>query len=167
MNISTTIIMVLVFLLVLNIRASITRQSNQVPQVSHIVIGENTNADDLYGSSNAPYINSLADNGAKFINSHGLFHPSQLDYLALFSGSNQSATNDGLIFTPFTTPNLGRELIDAIKTYATYSEGLPSVDYNGNASGRYVRKHNPAANWMRIDLTLHPIRLIVDHFVGI
>ncbi len=134
----------------LNISTHAVGQSNMVPQFSHIVIviGENTNASSVYGSPNAPYINMLADNGAKFTDSHGLFHPSQPDYLALFSGSNQGITNDALITTVFTTPNLGRELLDALKTYTTYSEGLPSIGFNGNASGKYVRKHNPAANWM-------------------
>lgn len=137
-------------LLLLQIPIDVAGQPNTVPQFSHIVvvIGENTDAKAVFGNANAPYINALANNGAKFTNSKALFHPSQPNYLGLFSGSNQGVMTDMLITTPFTTPNLGSELISALKTYSTYSEGLPAVGYNGKASGKYVRKHNPGANWM-------------------
>ena len=123
---------------------------NPVPPYSHIivVIGENTNASSVFGNSNAPYINSLAATGAKFTNSFALFHPSQPNYIALYSGSNQGITNDNYISNKFTTANLGRELIDAGKTYITYSEDLPYAGFDGNSSGLYERKHNPAASWM-------------------
>ena len=121
-----------------------------VPVFSHIVvvIGENTSAGSVFGSSSAPYINALANAGAKFTNSFALTHPSQPNYLQLYSGSNQGVTDDSYITTKFTTANLGRELINAGKSYTTYSEGLPSVGYDGSTSGLYARKHNPAANWM-------------------
>ena len=121
-----------------------------VPVFSHIVvvIGENTSAGSVFGSSSAPYINALANAGAKFTNSFALTHPSQPNYLQLYSGSNQGVTDDSYITTKFTTANLGRELINAGKSYTTYSEGLPSVGYDGATSGLYARKHNPAANWM-------------------
>jgi hypothetical protein len=124
--------------------------ANAVPVFSHIVvvIGENTSASSVFGSSSAPYINALANAGAKFTNSFALTHPSQPNYLQLYSGSNQGVTDDSYITTKFTTANLGRELINAGKSYTTYSEGLPSVGYDGATSGLYARKHNPAANWM-------------------
>ena len=123
---------------------------NPVPIFSHIVvvIGENTSAGSVFGSSSAPYINALANAGAKFTNSFALTHPSQPNYLQLYSGSNQGSTDDSYITTKFNTANLGAELITVGKTYTTYSEGLPSVGYDGSSSGLYVRKHNPAANWM-------------------
>ncbi|WP_264521517.1 alkaline phosphatase family protein [Flavobacterium sp. N1994] len=129
---------------------SATAIFSQVPSFSHIVIvvGENTASTAVFGSSNAPYINALAAQGAKFTNSFALSHPSQPNYLQLYSGSNQGVTTDGAIASKFTTANLGSELITAGKTYITYSDGLPSVGYDGTSSGSYVRKHNPAANWM-------------------
>ncbi|MEO6490481.1 MAG: alkaline phosphatase family protein [Ferruginibacter sp.] len=124
--------------------------SQTVPSLSHIVvvIGENTAAASVFGNANAPYINAVAAQGAAFTNSYAITHPSQPNYLQLYSGSNQGITNDNLILTKFTTPNLGAELIQAFKSYTTYSDGLPSVGYDGATSGNYVRKHNPAANWM-------------------
>ncbi|MFN0214799.1 MAG: PKD domain-containing protein [Saprospiraceae bacterium] len=131
---------------------------NPVPAYDHIVVvvGGKANADAVFGNPNAPYINSLANNGAKFSNSYAVFNPSQPNYLALYSGSNQGITNDNLITSAFTTDNLGRELIDANKSYTTYSEGLPSVGFNGPINGNYVRIHNPAANWMGIGLNQIP-----------
>lgn len=123
---------------------------SQVPQFSHIVIvvGENTSSTAVFGSSSAPYINALAAQGAKFTNSFALSHPSQPNYLQMYSGSNQGVTTDNAIATKYTSANLGSELLTAGKTFITYSDGLPSVGYDGATSSNYVRKHNPAANWM-------------------
>jgi hypothetical protein len=38
--------------------------------------------------------------------------------------------------------------MDKSLSFATYSEDLPSIGYNGASYGAYARKHNPAANWM-------------------
>ncbi len=121
-----------------------------IPQFSHIVVvlGENTRANAVYGSSSAPYINSLANSGAKFISSFGLSHPSQPNYIQLFSGSNQGVTDNNVPSSHFTTPNIARELINAGKTFIHYSDGLPSVGYDGASYGNYRRRHNPLANWM-------------------
>jgi len=124
-----------------------------VPRPGHIVIVilENHSYQDIIGSSDAPYINSLAKNtySANFRNSFAIEHPSQPNYLDLYSGRNQGVTDDDRPSnTPFTTPNLGKQLISAGFSYTTYSQGLPSVGYNGDSYGAYVRKHNPAANWM-------------------
>jgi phosphatidylinositol-3-phosphatase len=123
---------------------------SQVPIFSHIVIviGENTTASTVFGSSDAPYINGLAEQGAKFTNSFALSHPSQPNYLQLYSGDNQGITDDNHNPTKFTSANLGSELLTAGKTYTTYSDGLPSVGFDGTTSENYVRKHNPATNWM-------------------
>lgn len=138
------------FILLCTMFLSALTSFSQVPAFSHIVIvmGENTASTAVFGSSSAPYINALAAQGAKFTNSFALSHPSQPNYLQFYSGSNQGITNDNANATKFTTANLGSELITAGKTYTTYSDGLPSVGYDGTTSGTYVRKHNPAANWM-------------------
>lgn len=121
-----------------------------VPQFSHIVvvIGENTKASSVYGRSSAPYINSLLSGGAKFSNSYGITHPSQPNYLHLFSGANQGVTTNNVPSSHFTTPNLARELINAGKTFITYADGLPSVGWDGEKTGDYRRRHNPVTNWM-------------------
>ena len=52
-----------------------------------IVIEENHSFSSIIGSSQAPFINSLAQQGALFTQSFGVEHPSQPNYLDLFSGS--------------------------------------------------------------------------------
>ena len=124
----------------------------QLPKPDHIVIviEENHSYNNIIGNSSAPYINGLAtDNyGASFTQSYGVTHPSQPNYLYLFSGDNQGVTNDnkpsGL---PFTTDNLGAELLKNSYTFVGYSEDLPSVGSNVTSSGKYARKHNPWVNW--------------------
>ncbi|HAD14862.1 MAG TPA: hypothetical protein DCF33_20735 [Saprospirales bacterium] len=124
--------------------------SNPVPAYDHIVVvvGGMDSPDPVFGDPSAPYLNALANTGAKFGNAYAVFDESQPNYLALFSGSNQGITNDNLIPASFTTENLGSALINAQKSYRTYSEGLPSVGFNGAQNGNYTRAHNPAANWM-------------------
>lgn len=124
-----------------------------LPKPDHIVIVilENHQYAQIIGSREAPYINALAKDSfsAVFTRHYIIEHPSQPNYLYLFSGSNQGVTDDEHPrHAPFTTPNLGRQLFDAGLSYATYSEDLPFIGYNGNASGAYVRKHNPSVNWM-------------------
>ncbi len=124
----------------------------QVPVPSHVVvvIEENHDYGQIIGSSAAPYINGLlADSkAALFTNSWALTHPSQPNYLMLFSGSNQGVTNDNVPQgLPFTTVNLGGSLVGAGKTFAGYSEDLPSTGYSGANYGGYARKHNPWVNW--------------------
>ena len=103
-----------------------------------VVVLENHAIGEIVGNPAAPYLNSLvADNkAALFTQSFALSHPSQPNYIQLFSGSNQGVTNDNVpaVF-PFTAPNLGAELLTASKTFAGYSEDLPSVGFNGAASG--------------------------------
>ncbi len=124
----------------------------QVPAPAHvvIVIEENHEYSQIIGSPAAPYINALAadSDAALFTQSYALTHPSQPNYLMLFSGSNQGVTTDyvptGL---PFTTGNLGASLIAAGKSFAGYSEDLPSPGDTVATSGAYARKHNPWVNW--------------------
>jgi hypothetical protein len=124
-----------------------------LPKPDHIVIvvEENHSDTQIIGSTSAPYINALSTDlySANFTESYAITHPSQPNYLDLYSGSNQGVTNDDdPPNDPFITPNLGRQLIDAGRSYSTYSESLPYAGYNGDNYGAYARKHNPAANWM-------------------
>src|SRR5215212_2609694 len=84
-----------------------------VPAFDHIVIviEENEAPAAILGSPDAPYINSLAAGGASFNSMYAVTHPSQPNYLHLYSGDNQGVTGDGLISTVFATPNLGAGLL--------------------------------------------------------
>jgi hypothetical protein len=123
-----------------------------LPRPSHvvIVIEENHSYSEIIGSSLAPYINSLAKQGAVMTQSFAVEHPSQPNYLDLFSGSNQGVTNDQGPHT-FAADNLASELIAAGFTFGSYSESMPSVGYTGlSYQNLYVRRHNPAVDFTNV-----------------
>ncbi|MDQ2837198.1 MAG: putative Ig domain-containing protein [Actinomycetota bacterium] len=122
-----------------------------VPRPDHVVVVmmENHSYADIIGSSSAPYINSLASGGATFTQSFAVTHPSEPNYLALFSGSTQGLTSDSCPNT-FTGANLGSELIAKQLTFTGYSETMPSNGYTGCTSGNYARKHNPWVNFSNV-----------------
>jgi hypothetical protein len=115
-----------------------------------MVIEENHAYSQIIGASTAPYINSLAQQGALFTQSFAITHPSQPNYLDIFSGANQGVTNDNCLTSLKTAANLGSELIAAHDTYAGYSEGLPSVGSTVCTSGSYARKHNPTSDFSNV-----------------
>jgi hypothetical protein len=111
-----------------------------VPHYDHIVIvmEENESSTNIIGSSQAPYINSLAAQGANFTDAHGEAHPSQPNYLALFSGSTQGVTDDTQ--RAYTGPNLATQLSGAGKTFVGYSQGL-------NSGSNWKGYHSPWLGW--------------------
>ncbi|TCO53793.1 alkaline phosphatase family protein [Actinocrispum wychmicini] len=115
-----------------------------VPQFDHIVLVmfENKKYSSINGSSSAPYFNSLASQGAKFTQSFAITHPSQPNYVALFSGSPQGIVDDTCPANLGSKANLGQQLIGASRTFKGYSEAMPSDGYTGCSSGTYRRKHN-------------------------
>ncbi|HEX6497650.1 MAG TPA: alkaline phosphatase family protein [Micromonosporaceae bacterium] len=122
-----------------------------VPRPDHVVvvIEENHSYSSIIGNSSAPYINSLASQGALFSQSYAVTHPSEPNYLALFSGSTQGLTDDSCPHT-YSTANLGQELIGAGLTFAGYSESMPYDGYTGCTSGSYARKHNPWVDFTNV-----------------
>ena len=125
-----------------------------VPRPDHvvIVIFENTSAGSILGNPQAPYFNQLANSGANFTNSKAIEHPSEPNYLDLFSGSNQGVSDDSCPHT-FSTANEGSQLIAAGLTFKGYSEDLPSAGSTTCSSGGYARKHNPWANFSNVPAT--------------
>ncbi len=83
----------------------------------------------IIGSNDAPFINSLAQGGRLFTDARAVTHPSQPNYLALFSGSTQGVTDNKKHV--FNVPNLATQLVDAGLSFTGFAEhGSPS-------------KHNP------------------------
>ncbi|MET9874909.1 alkaline phosphatase family protein [Actinacidiphila glaucinigra] len=121
--------------------------AGSVPNPDHVVVVmfENHAYNQVIGSSSAPYINNtLKAGGASLTQSYGVTHPSQPNYLQIFSGGNQGVTDDGCYTPGFSSkPNLASELIAAGKSWASYNETLPSQGSTTCSSGTYARKHNP------------------------
>lgn len=107
-----------------------------------VVIFENKDAGDVDGAASAPFLNGLAATGTVFADAHGETHPSQPNYVALFSGSTHRIDGDSCP-QDLTGENLASQLIAAGRTFVGYSEGLPKPGYTGCGDGAYARKHNP------------------------
>jgi hypothetical protein len=124
-------------------------RAERLPRPEHvvIVIEENHGYAQIMDPRNSTsYIHALARHGMLFTASYGVTHPSQPNYLALFSGSTQGIRDDACLGS-FDGDNLASSLLDRGFSFATFSESLPATGYQGCASGAYQRKHNPAANW--------------------
>lgn len=117
-----------------------------------IVMEENHAFSEIIGSSSAPFINSLAQQGALFTQSFAVEHPSQPNYLDLFSGMNQGVTDDSCPHT-FSTENLATELAAAGLSFTGFSEDLPSAGSTVCTSGAYARKHSPWINFTNVPTT--------------
>lgn len=122
-----------------------------LPRPDHIVIviEENKSIHQIIANKDAPYINSLAERGVLFTDSHGITHPSQPNYLALFSGSTHNITNDSCLLE-LTGDNLASALISQNYSFVSYAENLPETSYLGCMNGSYMRKHNPLSNWLAL-----------------
>jgi PKD repeat protein len=128
-------------------RASVTT----VPRPDHVVmlILENHSSGEILGNPAAPYINSLAASGANMTSSFALTHPSQPNYIGLFSGSLNGVTDNSCPLT-LSADNLGAQLISSGQGFVGYAEDLPSVGYTGCTSGAYARKHSPWVNFTNV-----------------
>ena len=133
------------------------QSKGSAPKYAHIIviIEENHSYGELIGSVNAPYITRLSKTGALFTDSHGIGHPSQPNYLVLFSGSTQGVLDDNCAINQYTTPNLGAALIKKGLSFKGYAQTMPSIGYLGCAHIQstltvgylYARKHCPWVNW--------------------
>src|SRR6185312_8067218 len=101
-----------------------------------IVMLENKDEGDVLREG--PYLASLASVGASLTDMHGEAHPSEPNYLALFSGDTHGVDDDSCPLA-FDGPNLASELVAAGRTFAGYSEDLPRTGYTGCEAGGYAR----------------------------
>ncbi len=124
------------------------------PTPDHVVvlIEENHTEASILGNPDAPYFNGLAHLGASFTRSYAITHPSQPNYLALFSGDTQGVTDDACPppNSPYATANLASSLHAVGRTFVGYSEGLPAAGSTTCSSGDYARKHSPWVDFSNV-----------------
>jgi len=131
-----------------------------VPHLNHVVVVvmENKSYDQV---RTQPYVASLIASGAAVPHSHGVTHPSQPNYLALWAASTLGVTTNGCPApsSPFTAENFGHACEAAGKSWRAYSEDLPApgstvCSYDGDIStGLYTRKHAPWTQFGNLDHT--------------
>jgi acid phosphatase len=126
-----------------------TKKQSKLPTPDHIVIviEENKDYDDVIGeTADAPYLNKLAQSGALLTRSYGLHHPSQPNYLELFSGDEQGVCNDDCPPPALSAPNLAASLLakqGSHLTFTGYAESLPADHAECETPKIYGRKHCP------------------------
>lgn len=123
-----------------------TTAARAVPAFDHVVIVVEENHG-LAEALTMPYLAELRRTGATFRNSHGVGHPSQPNYLALWSGSTHKVDSDACPVDLGSTPSLGSQLLGAGRTVAGYSQGLPRPGSLTCNAGAYARRHNPLADF--------------------
>lgn len=112
-------------------------------RVNHafVVVLENHSLEAVLDNPGMPYLNGLAHT---YTYASGYFantHPSLPNYFVLTTGL-PIVDNDTDTAT-VTDDNIVRQLVRAGKTWKEYSEGLPSVGYDGGDTGTYIQHHNP------------------------
>lgn len=136
--------------------------AHPLPHFDHIVvvIEENHSYGDIIGSTDAPYINSLAQQGANFTAAFSVAHPSEPNYLALFAGSTFGLSSDDCPQS-YGAVNLASELLANHQSFTGYSESLPSAGFTGCTSGGnifsadYARKHNPWSDFTNVPASVN------------
>ncbi len=135
-----------------------------VPAFDHIyvIVFENKEAGAITGSASAPYLNQLIRQYGLATNYTAVTHPSEPNYIALWSGSTQGVTDDRV--HRIDAPHLGDQLDAAGKTWKIFAQNLPVADSSGNpicytgatasggpdGPGSYARKHEPAVSFVNV-----------------
>jgi len=128
------------------------------PSIGHIyeIVLENHELGSIIGNGSAPYINGLARRYGLATNYTAVSHPSLPNYLALWSGSTQGITDDGVHNFTY-----GRTLADQItasgRSWHVAAENVPLGCFKGESAsggedgpGDYARKHEPAISWTSV-----------------
>jgi phosphatidylinositol-3-phosphatase len=111
------------------------------------IVMENKQYGQVIGSSDAPYISSLAAQCGSATSMYAEAHPSLPNYIAMVSGSTQGITDDsGPSSHPLNVASIFSQLGSGWKSL---EEDMPSNCYMGN-SGNYAVRHNPATYFTNI-----------------
>jgi hypothetical protein len=135
-----------------------------IPHFDHIyvIVFENKESSDIVGSSDAPYLNSLIGQYGLATGYHSIAHPSQPNYLALWSGSTFGVQDDGVHDLAGNT--IADQLDAHGMTWKVFAENYPVNATSGgpacftgasakdgeDGTGTYARKHDPAMSFTNL-----------------
>ena len=143
--------------------SAVAASPSGVPDFAHVyvIVMENRDYSDIVDNAAAPYFNSLLHRYASLSDMYGETHPSEPNYLALFSGSTQGATTDGVY--NLSARNLVDQLEPKGRTWAVFAQNVPPGCFTGETAsggadgpGTYARKHDPAISFT--DISGNPAR---------
>jgi hypothetical protein len=122
-------------------------QVSAAPAYKHVIVimDENKSYRDIIGSSQAPYINSLASACGLASNYHNITHDSLPNYLGITSGLTYSKLlhyDDDCVPSP-SCEVTGNNVFHQASSWKEYAEGMPSNCDLKNA-GKYAPRHNPS-----------------------
>ena len=118
------------------------------PTTIFTILLENHDYEEIVGSANAPYINSLIDDYGLATNYYDSgTHPSLPNYLYLASGDTQypglvDVSPTQIPYFPSDADNLGKQLEQAGIEWRSYQESM-GVPCKLSSSGEYAPKHDP------------------------
>ncbi|HSY28432.1 MAG TPA: alkaline phosphatase family protein [Burkholderiaceae bacterium] len=128
--------------------------ASTVPAFDHVffVMMENTNFSQVIGdTTDAPFMNSLAQGGTLLTNYSGAYHPSDENYLAV-SGGDTFVT--GAIYYPnikVTADHIGDELEAIGKSWKAYEQGMGTpCNTKNNVDNYYEPDDAPFINYTNI-----------------
>jgi phosphatidylinositol-3-phosphatase len=126
-----------------SIHLTAAKASAQVPRSKHvyIVAEENRSYEEIVGSPDMPYLNSLIAKGGLATQFYANEHGSLENYLLVTAG--QYITHNNSTTAVFNVDNLDRHLIQRGMTFKSYAESLPYSGYTGLYSGAYMKRHAP------------------------
>ena len=128
-----------------------------VPRFRHIyvIVMENREYGTIVGDPSAPYINGLIARYGLATNYRAVAHPSQPNYIALFSGSTQGVKDNGV--HRLSRANLADQLTAHGISWRVFAQNVPLGCFTGatarggaDGSGTYARKHEPAISFTSI-----------------
>lgn len=121
----------------------------------YLIVLENHPYDEVIRDSDAPYLNSLAGQGALATAYYAVERPSQPNYIALFSGDTHGMTDNNV--QDLGAPNLADQLEAGGRTWSVTAENVPDGCFAGefasdgrDGPGTYARKHEPAISFTSI-----------------
>ena len=129
-----------------------------VPELDHVIVVIMENAP--YAEARAaPYVASLAAANASFAHSYAIRHPSQPNYIALWSGGTQGIVSDSCPppGSPYDTENLGHACEAAGLSWRSYCENLPAPGSTvctaspSPTGSLYGRKHAPWVSFSNLN----------------
>lgn len=128
-----------------------------LPDFRHVylLVMENQEYGSIVGNPSAPYLNSLIARYGLATAYAAVAHPSEPNYLALFSGSTQGVSDDGV--HDLGGSNLADQLEAHGRSWRVFAQNVPQGCYTGasasdgaDAPGTYARKHEPAISFSDI-----------------
>ncbi|WP_343576157.1 alkaline phosphatase family protein [Mycobacterium sp.] len=127
--------------------APLTPPTSDVGHLNHVflIYMENKGVNDIVGSPNAPYINSLINTNGYADNYYALGHPSNPNYIRIMGGSDFGIDSNPAS-NSISAPSLMQEMDQAGVSWAGYAQSMP---YPGDitSSGNYAVDQLPFAQF--------------------